>query len=453
MLTLPSAPMVPRPQPQFRDGPRGLEAVPPDERCACGQRQWLQVGCTWQCSTCWSTAQTPAPSAAERAAVAEGRRQGLAAVAEAREAEARADRARVFARTRDRRPLAPIREAWRALLLHRASPTRYPLPPAAREWRDHPLLDLVAADCELSGVDPQPLGRSGLARRALVRGTYALTRVAGFQGTGDFPGLLDGVAHTLFLDAYGDTVRSFARWTTAVTVPDFRSTIGSVVVFPELREVPEHAEYVAGSPFGPAVPVRLTNFGRLVQYTRAAALRDDVAAFAQLQQAVGVAAAAVENDTVYDLLASNPVLADGFALFSTQHANLMPAKALDATSLAAACAALATNSNHGRPAFLLVGTADGPTARQLITQETPPNAGDAAGVLEVVQDDRIVGAFYVTCDPAERPTVAVAHLAGLDGPELLSQDLWDVDARGYKGRDAFGAAVVSASSMVKTPTV
>ena len=74
-------------------------------------------------------------------------------------------------------------------------------------------------------------------------------------------------------------------------------------------------------------------------------------------------------------------------------------------------------------------------------------------MLEVVQDDRIVGAFYVTCDPAERPTVAVAHLAGLDGPELLSQDLWDVDARGYKGRDAFGAAVVSASSMVKTPTV
>jgi hypothetical protein len=43
-------------------------------------------------------------------------------------------------------------------------------------------------------------------------------------------------------------------------------------------------------------------------------------------------------------------------------------------------------------------------------------------------------------------------LSGIDGPELLAQDGWDIDARSYKGRDAFGAAVVSASAMVKTPT-
>jgi hypothetical protein len=90
-------------------------------------------------------------------------------------------------------------------------------------------------------------------------------------------------------------------------------------------------------------------------------------------------------------------------------------------------------------------------ARQIITQETPPNAGDAAGVLQVVVDDRIASGFYVTCDPAERPTLVTAHLAGIDGPELLAQDGWDIDARLYKGRDSFGAAVVSASAMVYTP--
>jgi hypothetical protein len=79
---------------------------------------------------------------------------------------------------------------------------------------------------------------------------------------------------------------------------------------------------------------------------------------------------------------------------------------------------------------------------------TPPNATEASGVLQVIQDDRITGAFYVTCDPTERPTLVTAHLAG---PELLSQDGWDVDARSYKGRDEFGAAVVSAAGMVKTP--
>jgi hypothetical protein len=219
----------------------------------------------------------------------------------------------------------------------------------------------------------------------------------------------------------------------------------------DLLAVPEHGEYAAGSPFGPEVPVRLTRYGREVQFTREMVLRDDVPTFGQLQAALGVAAAHVENDAVYDLLISNPTMTDGQPLFSAVHRNLMPATALDSTSLAAACATLAANSNHGRPAFLLVGTADGATARQLITQETPPNAGDASGVLEVVQDDRITGGFYVTCDPAERPTLVTAHLRGVDGPELLTKDGWDVDARLYKGRDEFGAAVVSATSMVFTP--
>jgi hypothetical protein len=59
--------------------------------------------------------------------------------------------------------------------------------------------------------------------------------------------------------------------------------------------------------------------------------------------------------------------------------------------------------------------------------------------------------WYVTCDPGERPTFVVAHLRGVDGPELFSQDGWDVDARCYKGRDEFGAAAVSATGMVFTP--
>jgi hypothetical protein len=68
-----------------------------------------------------------------------------------------------------------------------------------------------------------------------------------------FAGILDGAVEVVFLDAYADTVRSFAPWTTAVTVADFRSTIATWIDFPDLLEVPEHGEYVSGSPFGPAV--------------------------------------------------------------------------------------------------------------------------------------------------------------------------------------------------------
>ena len=86
-----------------------------------------------------------------------------------------------------------------------------------------------------------------------------------------------------------------------------------------------------------------------------------------------------------------------------------------------------------------------------MTIQTPPNATEASGVLQVIQDDRITGGFYVTCDPHERATVAVAHLAAADGPELLVKDGFDVDARLFKGRNEFGASVVSANPMVYTP--
>jgi hypothetical protein len=344
-------------------------------------------------------------------------------------------------------------------LLHRACPDRYPATPAAARWLDHcPLVEVAETWLTLAGDrDPRGRGRHGLAMALLTRGgaqTWApIFRAQGYHGTKDLPLVLDGAAQTIFLDAYGDAVRSFTAWTTAVTVADFRSTIVSAAAFPSLLEVPEHAEYVAGNPFGPAVPVRLVKFGRVVNYTREAVLRDDLATFGQMQQALGAAAAQVENNVVYDLLLANPTMPDGQPLFSAAHGNLMPAKALDATSLADACAALATISEHGRPAYLLVGTADGSTARRLVTEETPPNANEASGVLEVIQDDRISAGFYVTTDPSERPTLVVAHLAGIDGPELLSQDSWTTDGRGYKGRDEFGAAVVDHKGLVYTPAV
>lgn len=171
-----------------------------------------------------------------------------------------------------------------------------------------------------------------------------------------------------------------------------------------------------------------------------------------MSQALAVGAAHVEADAVYNLLVSNPSMPDGQKFFAAPHGNLMPATALDATSLAAACATLATISTHGRPAFLVVGTKDGPTARTLIAQETPLGADAAtAGLLQVVVDDRIASGWYVATSPAERPAFATAHLAGVEQPELLVQDGWDVDARLYKGRDTFGVAALDPYAMVLTP--
>jgi hypothetical protein len=75
-------------------------------------------------------------------------------------------------------------------------------------------------------------------------------------------------------------------------------------------------------------------------------------------------------------------MAEGNALFSAAHHNLMPAAALDAASLGTACATLATNSQHGRPAFGLVGTAEGQIARTLTA--TPTTASGALTVIQMI---------------------------------------------------------------------
>jgi len=56
-----------RPDPRFREGPRGLELVPPAERCACGQRDWTRQDMRWFCRACWRLATAVAPSDAELA--------------------------------------------------------------------------------------------------------------------------------------------------------------------------------------------------------------------------------------------------------------------------------------------------------------------------------------------------------------------------------------------------
>jgi hypothetical protein len=342
-------------------------------------------------------------------------------------------------------------------LCHRACPDRYAVTAGSRRWVDASLREIAVDYLTMAG-DAPARDHHRLAMAWLHRGGQRqqawqpAQNTRGYLSTSDLALLLDNTANTIFLDSYGDSVRSFASWSTELSVPDFRATITSAIEFPSLHAVPEHAEYVAGSPFGPAAPLRLVNFGRVVNVSRQLVLRDDLASFGQLQAALGVAAAHVENDSVYNLLTSNPTLADGNGpLFSTQRGNLLPPAAIDATALGVACAALAANSKHGRPAFLLVGTKDGPVARHLVWEETPPNAGDASGVLQVVVDDRIPSGFYVTTDPAERCALITAHLAGVDGPELLSRDDWNTDGRQFKARNAFGSAVFDPCAIVFTP--
>ena len=313
---------------------------------------------------------------------------------------------------------------------------------------------------ELRGIDPVPLGAAGVVQTVLKNGAREFCGIASGHTTSDFVGVLDGVTRTVFLDGYQGAPQTFPAWCRAVTVPDFQQTLVLSTIWPALRPVPEHAEFKRTriEPLAVGEPLRVETVGRVVALTRQVALDDDWVQFSALTAALGVAAATGESDAVYGLLLANPVLTDGKTLFSTEHGNLLPAAALTADSLAAACAALAAQvaatgeTLHLRAAFLLCGVKLGPTARQLVVQQTPtdPAAAAIAGALQIVQDERIPddGRWYVTCAPTQCPTLLVARLRDEPEPVLLARDGWDVDGREYKGRDDFGVGVGNFRSMV-----
>jgi hypothetical protein len=281
-------------------------------------------------------------------------------------------------------------------------------------------------------------------------------RQNGYLATSDLPKVLDGVANVLYLDAYTEAPRTFEAWTREMEVPDFRTAVVVTPSFPALLPVPEHAEYTHHGALGPTAGLRLVTYGRQVTFTRQAVLADDMLTFGQLQQALGVAAAACESDATYDLLTSNPTMADGQPLFSVVHRNLMPASDLTAAALATASAALASQTAadgqalHLAARYIVVGTLLGAEARQLVTSLTPANTPPGTGYV-VVEDGRIPAkSWYLVSD--QWATIATAHLAATGGPELLAMDGWDIDGRLYKARDEFGCTVMDWRGMIYTPT-
>jgi hypothetical protein len=366
---------------------------------------------------------------------------------------------------RDPRPFAALLPGMRAALLHRFDPMRYPATAAARQWLEGgTLLHMGTRALEATGRfgdDPFSLGRNELAMTMIRAGNWdwapTTTRGDGFLTISDFPRLLDNVTRTIFLESYTVAPRTFAAWTRAITVEDFRTTNIVNPGFPTLLAVPEHGEYERYIPPGPAAPLHVVAYGRIIALTRQAVLANDLLTFSRMTQMLGVAAASAESDVTYGLLTSNPVLADGSPLFSAAHQNLMPAAALSADSLAVAASALAAQTASGTALhlvarYLIVGTALGPQARALVMSTTPLDATPDAGTITVIVDDRIPATdWYLACDPRQHDTLVTAHLAASPEPELLVRDGWEIEGREYKGRDTFGAAVADFRGLVKTP--
>jgi len=299
--------------------------------------------------------------------------------------------------------------------------------------------------------------------------------VGGLHTTSDFGDLLgDGVLRRRLLAAYNSMPDSYSSFVSTTTFADPRSQkfirIGS---FGTLAEVKEGAEYKRKSFGSEAEDIDIAKHGGIIGLSLEAILRDDLSAFARMPTMLGHAAKKTEQATVFGVLTANPLMSDGFALFSAQHANLGGANAPDVTGITDARTIMrkqkdvaltgATDRLGLTPRHIVIpykyelGLAQlvGPDKNQpdATSDIVPRYIRDMTYSVSDVLDANSTQIWYAFANPNEIETLVVARLEGNQPFEIERRSGWEVDGLEWKIRHWFGAGVVDWRGAYRNPGV
>ena len=279
--------------------------------------------------------------------------------------------------------------------------------------------------------------------------TQALT--FGAHTTSDFPLLLQDAANKVLEEAYGLQPSSYRVWSSRRQFRDFKPhkfvRIGD---FPSLQATEEPATVQWGTINETKQEVALASYTSGLKFSREALINDDLSALSDIGAGAAVVAAQCENTLAYDLLASNPVMSDGRALFHAAHGNLAGTPStIDVANMALAVKAMRVQTSPSgqplnlRPATLVCGPAKELPARQLlggIVAANPANVNPYSNAFELVVDAQISGnEWYLFADHKIAPCVVFGHLRDQTGPEVwLTRD---DDTRGVAIRCGLDFAV------------
>lgn len=332
---------------------------------------------------------------------------------------------------------------------HRIAPSSK-LSDGAREYRHMSLLDL-AKEC-LANANQSFRGLSGMeiAARAL-------------HSTTDFPLILAAVANKRLADAYTGANTTYALWAKrAPNAPDFKTiNVVSITGAPDLLPVGVGGEFKYGTISEGAETYKVATYGRLIAFTRQAIVNDDLRAFDRVVSSFASSAKRLENRLVYAQLTANANLADGYALFGTDHANLAGTPAV-ITSENLAIGRKAIRLQKGGqgeelnivPRFLIVPTALEQVAyRYTSSQYVPAKPSDTnefrtggrtalEPIVEAVLDADSSTAWYLAGDGSDADTVEYCWLDGSEGVYMDSEPGFDIDGMKMKARLDFATKVV-----------
>ena len=351
-----------------------------------------------------------------------------------------------------------VRAGIENALLHRVAPHYFPLDEKGRKFRGMTFMDVGRAYLQAAGIRVTDLTPNQLAGAAL--GLTA--RGVGLHTTSDFPLLLADVSSKLLRKSYEEAPQTFKQLGRRVTISNYqyvnRLQLGDA---PALLEIKEHGEYESGTMSEGRERYRLTKYGRKFGITREAMVNDDTQALADIPSLFGRKARAKESDLVWEQITSNPLMADGNALFSIAHANIATtdgAIAIDTLGAGRSTMQRQTGLDgeilNLMASFLVVPPEQQTLAEQYVTAVTANASGSVnpfAGKLTVVTDARLTNTkeWYLAASPDQIPWLEYAYLEGEEGPQTESRIGFDIDGVEFKCRLDFAAKVVDHRGIYK----
>jgi ATP-dependent protease ClpP protease subunit len=328
------------------------------------------------------------------------------------------------------------------------------------EFRGMTLLD-IAKD----GMARNGLSTRGMDKRDLVGRAFTMRGEIPGNSTSDFTVLLENTMHKVLQAAYATQPDTWSRWCAIGSVSDFRThnryRKGS---FGTLDTVSEAQEFRRKQiPDGEKGVISISTKGNIIAITRQAVINDDLSAFNDLAVAFGRSARLSIEVDVYTLLtsasAAGPNLQDGYALFSTEHANIAGTNAAPTIdSFEAARILMATQRDVSgneyldlRPAIWLGPLAKAGAARVVNDSQYDPDTANklqrpniVRGLLtDIVDTPRLSGnRWYMFASPDVAPVMEVAFLDGVQEPFVDTMDGWTIDGTEMKVRLDYGVAAV-----------
>jgi len=320
------------------------------------------------------------------------------------------------------------------------------------------MLDIARACAEAAGKNTRGMSRTEIVAAAIT------------TSTSDFPNIFENVMHKALINNYNSLEQTWRQFCRIGTLSDFRPHnryyMGG---FSDLADVDETGEYQDGQ-FSDAEKeiIQATSKGRILNLSREMIINDDMGVFVTVAGKLGQAAARTLEKKPYAVLAANPNMQDGVALFHATHNNLAGTGAVPGTqTFDDARVAIGSQLDPSGNDFLGIvpvvglfplkykGDADIVNgSRYNVDVENKfevPNK--SYGLLQkVVGSPRATGnAWYMFADPDVEPVLEVGFLDGIQEPQVATEQNFRSNGVAYRATFDFGVAAIGWRGGYKNP--